>query len=95
MPLTRPWTDWFGTRLDPDDVLEGLGRVGLRDVQLALTDNGVQLVISEATERTHVSLGLVWLREQLSPLTQCTVQTVPSVTPGIKACAMARLKAVR
>jgi predicted NodU family carbamoyl transferase/NAD-dependent dihydropyrimidine dehydrogenase PreA subunit len=84
VPLTRPWTDWFGTRLDPDALLEGLGRIGLRDAQLSLTDSGVQLVISEATEREHVSLGLVWLREQLSPLMQCTVQAVPSVTPGIK-----------
>ena len=84
MPLTRPWTDWFGTRLDPSDVLDGLHRVGLREVQLSLTDSGVQMVVSEEADREHISLGLVWLREQFSPLMACTVQTVSQVTPGAR-----------
>lgn len=84
MPLSRPWTDWFGTRLDPSDVLGGLSDVGLVDAQLSLTDSGVQLVVSEEATREHVSLGLVWLREQLSPLTQCTVHRAAEVTPGVR-----------
>ncbi|MDP6944397.1 MAG: 4Fe-4S binding protein, partial [Myxococcota bacterium] len=66
--------DWFGTRLDPDAVLDGLRTVGVASPGLAQSDDGVRLFVTPDTPPEAVSRGLVWLREQLSPLTSVTVE---------------------
>ena len=75
--------DWFGTRLDPGVIQDGLHRVGLSQVSLTLTDEGVRMTVEPNTEREVVGRALVWLREQLSPLTSVTVETQPEVTNTI------------
>lgn len=79
----HPWTDWFGTRLDPNAVLDGLGQTGLTPAHLVLDDDGVTLVVNPSADPTTVGRGLVWLREQLSPLTSVTVRTADEVTSGL------------
>jgi predicted NodU family carbamoyl transferase/ferredoxin len=79
----HPWTDWFGTRLAPNAVLNGLGQTGLTPAHLVIEDDGVTLVVRPDTNPTTVGRGLVWLREQLSPLTSVTVRASDDVETGL------------
>ena len=81
VPLTHPWTDWFGTRLDPAVVLEGSSAL-VYDTELRLYDDHVQL-LSQKRPRYALSQGLVWLKEQLSPLTHVAVERDDARAPGL------------
>ena len=74
MPLTHPWTDWFGTRLEPERLLGELSALGLSDVALVVADTEVVLRVPDNTPKQVVSRALVGLIEELSPLSRCRVE---------------------
>ncbi|MGM0575884.1 MAG: carbamoyltransferase C-terminal domain-containing protein [Myxococcota bacterium] len=80
--LRFPFTDSFGTRVRPAALLEGLDACGLAGARLVLRDDGVTLEHdpAEPPGGDPVSLGMTWLRERLSPLTDC--RAVPTEDLG-------------
>lgn len=67
MNHARPVTDAFGTRLDPEALVAGLGAQGLVDVRLVLEDGGF-VVQHAGSDAVSTMKALTWLRSVLSPL---------------------------
>lgn len=72
---SRPVTDYFGTRLEPGELVAGLGDRGLRDFTLVLDDDGAALRLSGDLGADSVARALTWLRGRLSPLLPCRAES--------------------
>lgn len=78
---SRPVTDYFGTRLDPRELVAGLGEQGLLDFVLVLSDEGAALRVSGEPGSDSVAHAMTWLRGRLSPLLPCRAE-IAAVKPG-------------
>lgn len=72
---TRPVTDYFGTRLEPGELVAGLANPGLRGFLLILTDEGARLRLSGDLRADSAARALTWLRGMLSPLLSCEAES--------------------
>ncbi|MDD5304359.1 MAG: 4Fe-4S binding protein, partial [Elusimicrobia bacterium] len=79
---SRPVTDYFGTRLDPRELVAGLEEQGLRDFVLVLSDEGATLRLSGDLGSDSAARALTWLRGRLSPLLPCRAENGAGTTGG-------------
>jgi carbamoyltransferase len=82
MTTSRPVTDHFGTRLEPDGLVAGLAARGLRAFILVLEDEGAVLRLRGDTGADAAAGALTWLRGELSPLMPCRVEAAAGVKEG-------------
>lgn len=78
---SRPVTDYFGTRLDPRELVAGLSELGLRDFVFVLADEGAALRVRGDLESDSVARAMTRLRGRLSPLLPCRAE-IGAVKPG-------------
>jgi carbamoyltransferase len=78
---SRPVTDYFGTRLQPRELVAGLDSLGLRDFLLVLSDEGAALKVRGDIGADAVARAMTWLRGRLSPLLPCRAEA-GAVKPG-------------
>ncbi len=74
--MSNPITDWFGTRLEADELAAGLSANGLKDARLVIGDEGLRLEYSGfAATDDAPSLAITWLRTKFSPLVPVELAT--------------------
>ncbi|MFT6396546.1 MAG: carbamoyltransferase [Bradymonadia bacterium] len=76
--MSNPITDWFGTRLDTDDLATGLAAKGLADARLVIGDEGLRLEYSGFNAQDDPpSVAITWLRTKFSPLVPAELAVAP------------------
>ncbi|OGR76325.1 MAG: hypothetical protein A2X40_11115 [Elusimicrobia bacterium GWC2_65_9] len=72
---SRPVTDYFGTRLEPRALIDGLQSLGLARFSLVLTDEEMVLRLTEKRgDGLLTARATTWLRGRLSPLFACRIE---------------------
>jgi len=70
----RPVTDYFGTRLEPGALVDGLKSQGLTRFSLVLRDDEAVLRLAASSDPDAAARAETWLRGRLSPLRTCRVE---------------------